>query len=103
HQNLAHRPKIHTCKFHGCSQSFKDDAWLARHELTHLGIKPFKCSWNKCSYAAAQRGAVTRHIRTRHFGLPDTVKEQKRRGIVDDRIPDDYIEVDQELLDRRLE
>ena len=83
--------------------SFPTDYELANHERVHLASKPYKCSWNECSFAAAKRSNLMQHIRTKHFKLPLTIKEQKERGIVDDRNPDDYIEVDQELLDRRLE
>ena len=103
HQLAAHAPKKCSCKFRGCSKSFRADYVLALHERVHLGTKPFKCSWNECSFASAKRSDVKRHIRTKHFKLPNSLKEQNRRGIVDDRNPDDYIEVDQELMDRRLQ
>ena len=103
HQKGAHVPKKYACKFRGCNQSFCTDFLLANHERVHLSTKPYKCSWNECRFTSAKRGDVRRHIRTRHFKLPELVKEQNRRGIVDDRNPDDYIMVDQELLDRRLE
>ena len=76
---------------------------LAIHEHGHLSIKPYRCSWNECAFTASQRSHVTRHIRIVHFNLPKTVKQQKERGIVDDRKPDDYIEVDEDLLARRLQ
>ena len=84
-------------------KEFKSDTMLARHERIHLNNKPFKCSWNDCAFASTQRGLVTRHIRMVHFKLPATVKEPKRRGIEDHRKPEDYIEVDQDLLARRLQ
>ena len=83
--------------------SFRSDFHLAIHERVHMATKPFKCSWDECSFAAAERSKVARHIRTQHFGLPKTVKEQKRRGIVDHRNPADYIVVDEDLLARRLQ
>ena len=103
HQDREHRGRNYQCQFDGCRQSFQTDTTLASHERLHLATKPFKCSWPECAYAAVQRIHVTTHIRVVHFKLPVTVKEQKRRGIVDQRNPDDYIEVDQEQLARRLQ
>ena len=103
HQQNAHVPKKYSCKFRGCTQSFLTDSLLANHERVHLATKPYKCSWNECRYTAAERGNVTTHIRMKHFGLPKTVKEQNRRGIEDQRNPSDFIEVDEDLLARRLQ
>ena len=83
--------------------SFPTDYELANHERVHLASKPYKCSWNGCGFAAAQRIHVTQHVRMKHFKLPRFLKEQNRRGIVDDRNPDDYIEVDETLMARRLQ
>ena len=87
----------------GCNKSFKTDNDLARHERIHLGLKPYKCSWNNCIFSAKRRDSVIQHIRTVHFQLPESVKEQQRRGIVDQRDPNELIEVDAEMLARRLE
>ena len=43
------------------------------------------------------------HIRVVHFKLPRYVKEQQRRGIVDHRDANDFIEVDAEMLAQRLQ
>ena len=83
--------------------SFRTDSSLVRHERMHMGTKPFRCTWTECVYASYHRSSVTHHIRVKHFGLPSTVKEQKRQGIEDQRNPNDYIEVDSELLGRRLQ
>ena len=83
--------------------SFSSDSKLATHERVHLATKAYKCSWNGCDFSAAQRGNVTKHIRMKHFKLPVSLKEQNRRGIVDDCNPDDYIQVDEDLLARRLQ
>ena len=42
------------------------------------------------------------HIRGKHFKLPLSVKKQLEQGIEDDRNVADYIEVEEELLKRRL-
>ena len=103
HHIAIHAPKKYACKFQGCDKSFKDDAKLAHHERIHLALEPFKCSWNNCRYSAEQRSNVVQHIRTVHFQLPRSVKEQQRRGIVDQRDPKEFIEEDAEMLTRRLE
>ena len=102
HQKV-HAPKKYLCKFRGCTQSFLDDFKLASHERVHLSSKPYKCSLDGCAFAAVQRSNMTRHIRTKHFKLPVSIKEQNRRGIVDQRNPADYIEVDEDLLALRLQ
>lgn len=43
---------------------------------------------------------MLRHIRSRHFLLPVTVKMQNSRGIVDDRDPRVFMEVHQDLLEK---
>ena len=103
HQQRDHTARNYRCRFAGCIKEFKSDTMLARHERVHLSIKPFQCAWPDCSYSSTVRGSVTKHIRTVHFKLPKSIKEQKQRGIVDDRKPEDYIEVDQDLLARRLQ
>lgn len=39
------------------------------------------------------KGNITRHIRTQHFNLPRTVREQRDKNIVDDRDPYAFVEV----------
>ena len=94
--------KKFTCKFAGCGKSFPTDSKLAKHERIHLGIKPYYCTWEECTYASAARGNVWLHVRTKHFRLPTTLAEQEERGIVDDRSPSMYVRVDKELQKRRL-
>ena len=31
---------------------------------THTGVKPYAC--NKCTYTAAQKGTLTKHMRSKH-------------------------------------
>ena len=40
------------------------------------------------------------HIRTRHFGLPPTVKLQRALGIEDHRDPLQWLQIDHELIER---
>ena len=97
------RTKKFACKFQACDRSFLWDAHLKRHERIHLNIEPFRCIWPDCNHADKQKQNLVKHVRAKHFKLPETVKEQKQRGIVDQRNPDDFIEVDQEQLARRLQ
>lgn len=93
------KQKKFICTYSGCSESFGYDSLLKRHEQGHLGIKPFSCKWNGCRYFATQRAGVFTHIRMKHFKLP---RVQKNQNFADDRDPNQFIEVDQELLARRL-
>jgi len=112
-QPVAKRPKTSSsgtagtknfaCKFEGCGQSFVADAFLKRHERIHLKIKPFRCTWPECDYSSALKYHVVNHVRVRHFKLPKSLKLQNQLGITDDRDPTEYIAVDQELVDRRLD
>ena len=96
------RPKKHACKFQGCQSSFPFLSDLISHKRFHLGIKPFRCTWSDCGFASERRSHIVRHVRGKHFKLPQFVKKQKELGIVDTRDPNIYIEVDQELAARRL-
>ena len=93
----------YACKFQECGKSFETDQGLTLHERIHLGIKPFSCNWPDCSYSSKQFGNVANHVRIHHFKLPPTKKEQERLNIVDDRDPKQYVQVDHELVKRRLE
>ena len=93
----------YVCKFQECGKSFETDKDLARHERIHLGIKPFSCKWSDCSFSSEEFNNVAQHVRTQHFKLPKTKKEQERLNIVDDRDPKQYVRVDHQLAKRRLE
>jgi hypothetical protein len=91
------------CKSPGCGKSSPKDSKLAIHERIHLDIKPFSCTWPRCRYSSVTKGDVVRHVRMKHFNLPKLNKDQARLNIVDNRNPEDYVRVDDELLERRLE
>ena len=96
-------PKKHACIYQGCGKSFRKIPHLKRHERIHMNIKPFHCTWPDCDYSAKERGHVIKHVRAVHFNLPVTKKAQHERNIEDDRDPNDYVRVDQDLVNRRLE
>ncbi|KAF2368661.1 Zinc finger C2H2-type, partial [Trinorchestia longiramus] len=58
-ENSANRV---TCPY--CVKSFKWPCLLQRHLRIHTGERPFRCPF--CTYAAAQKFDVTKHIMTRH-------------------------------------
>ena len=95
--------KKFVCKSEGCGQSFEFEKHLQVHERIHLNIAPFKCTWPDCSYTSNQKNNVVVHIRTRHFKLPLTKKKQKQLNITDTRDPNEFIAMDEELANRRLQ
>lgn len=78
------------CKLCGkkCAQLFL----LKRHVRIHLKARFHRCTWHDCTYSSPSRSNVYRHVRTKHFGLPQTVKEQMRKNIVDSNDPNEYIQ-----------
>ena len=103
HQMVTHAPKKLACQFPGCNYIGKSNSEMIRHERFHLRVKPYRCTWTDCGFQSAVRSSMVSHIRTMHFKLPEYMAAQIRRGIVDPRDPADYIQVDQELLARRLQ
>lgn len=84
-----------------CGRSFTYTGHLRTHERTHLRVKPFSCSWGEgCSYVTENKSHAVSHIRTRHFGLPPTVKLQRALGIEDHRDPLQWLQIDHELIER---
>ena len=100
HQCSAHRCTIYTCDIDGCGKTFKHIGNFHKHQRMHLGLKPYQCKWTGCGYAACNRSEVLRHVRTKHFKLPPTLKLQHAKGIVDNRDPREYLHVDTELLEK---
>src|SRR5699024_4381734 len=102
HQMSAHRSTIYTCDIDGCGKTFAKKCDLQRHQRVHLGLKPYQCNWTGCGYASISWSYVITHIRTKHFHLPKTLKQQQAQGIVDNRDPRDYLHVDTEMLDSSI-
>lgn len=86
------------CTFAGCDATFECYSYLKRHRRIHSQVKPYCCKWPGCGYSSTQCGAVIQHIRIRHFRLPSSVKKQRELNIIDQRNPNDYLEVITELL-----
>ena len=85
------------CRIAGCGRLFVKTSHLKRHELVHLGFKPYRCKWPGCNFASSQDANVISHIRVTHFNLPRTVKEQIEKNIQDERDARDYLEVHEDL------
>ena len=86
HQNFV-------CSVAGCDKAFSRKDSLKKHEATHREARPYRCKWPGCALDAKRLDRLVRHIRVVHFKLPETKKVQQERGIVDDRNPNDFIEV----------
>lgn len=95
YQPQYERKRKFVCKYVNCGRTFNEKQVLVGHEKLHLGLKPFKCVFDKsCPFSSLKRTAVRRHIRQKHFKLPKTLKRQAQMSIIDDRDPDSYIEED---------
>ena len=90
--------KQFACLFPECGRTFATKTLVKRHQRFHLKIKPYCCRWPDCGYASEVPYATICHIRTVHFSLPATKKEQVEKGIIDSRNPKDYLEVIHELI-----
>ena len=100
HIQSSHVRKSFICKHAGCGAAFDRDSYLAIHERIHMNINPYSCKC--CQYVAKKRDDVFKHIRTVHFNLPRTIKEQKAQKIVDNRDPSKFIQEDKEQLAKRI-
>lgn len=84
----------HICPFDGCAATFVSLSNLRKHQSTHSQVKPFICRYPDCTgYAATTKTLILAHIRMVHFKLPQTKKKQLEMGIVDERDPNDFIEM----------
>lgn len=60
--DAAGSPRAHVCGY--CGHAFYRPSTLATHIRTHTGEKPYRCS--VCSYSAAQKGNMRRHMHLVH-------------------------------------
>ena len=66
--------------------------------MTYVFLYSYQCAYGQCQFASGRKENVIQHIRTNHFHLPRSMKEQKAKEIQDYRDPADYVEVVSELL-----
>ena len=62
----------------------------------------FACKWPNCLYSVAHRSNVIRHIKIVHFKIPQNKKKQNLSNTEDQRDPNEYVEVNTELLNREI-
>src|SRR5699024_7428659 len=80
------------CKY--CNQTFFNRDEQKYHIVhAHPLVKQFRCVWQDCAFFSMHRFNTETHIRTIHFNLPETLKEQKRLNIKDDRNPREYMKL----------
>src|SRR5699024_7761326 len=100
HQLTIHSFTTYKCDIDGCGKAFTQKWHLQRHKRMHLGLKPYQCKWTGCGYASTNSSHVLTHIRTQHFKLPPTLKQQQALGIIDHRNPRDYFRVATDLSEQ---
>lgn len=91
--------RLFTCPVEGCGKVMNSRQKFVYHRRMHLSIRPFVCTWQQCGHSCAQKSNLTKHIRRRHFRIPDTLKEQQAKAIVDHRDANRYIQVNRGLLE----
>lgn len=88
HQDNDHAKNRFTCHF--CQKSFTRPNHLRIHYTVHTGARPFLCTWEGCGNRCRNKQSMVAHIRQAHFRLPKLLRDQKRLGIVDTRLAEDY-------------
>lgn len=91
------KPRPYECTFVNCAKTFIKINGLRIHRRTHTHSKPFKCSFPSCAHAAIIRPNVLNHIWAVHFRIPQ--KEFKNVSREEKERAEQYVKVDQELLD----
>lgn len=92
HHGRQHRRL--TCAIADCALSFPNRYYLSAHQRDdHSCGKLYSCKWEDCVYESKHLAAIISHVRGVHFRLPVTRKEQKERGIVDERNANDFINI----------
>ena len=96
-QNQQQLQRQYQCSIPECGRAFQTKTLLRRHQRFHIRIKPYRCRYPNCGYASEVQYAAITHIRTVHYNLPATLKEQRERQIVDNRDPKDLLDIVTEL------
>lgn len=66
HMRNLHSQIEHKCKF--CNNLFRSAEILKKHQLIHLGLKPYKCS--VCPFSSRQSHGLTSHMKQHPEDLP---------------------------------
>lgn len=83
-----------------CGQIFSQRCKLIVHKRIHLGIQPFVCKWQNCSYASEQKSNVVTHVKVKHFHIPRTNRFKHKRQSKENRNAERYVRVLTDLLDK---
>ena len=66
HKRTHKRPLPFKCTYQGCDFATAQKSDLTRHMRIHTGEKPYKCTYQGCDYTATQQSNLTRHIQCKH-------------------------------------
>ena len=65
--HMQQHKKPHQCPL--CDYVAKRHYHITLHMRTHTKVRPYKCTYPDCKYAARQKQHLRRHIQTRHMKL----------------------------------
>lgn len=91
HRRMHTNERPYVCSETDCGKSFRLKAQLAAHIRVHRGEKIARCTWPGCFYSATKTHHIYRHIRLRHFGVPETRKERVAMNIPE-RDPREFVQ-----------
>lgn len=90
-------PRTYECTFPICAKKFTRIDQLRTHIRSHLQLKPYSCSFPNCDQTSTRKEHILSHIHSAHFNVSRSM--QKSLSKEEKQIAEQYIEVNQDVLD----